>query len=127
MLNKDYFLGFDRLMRDMETFSNNMPKYPPHNIVKDGDNFKIEMAVAGFSKENISIEVKDKTLTVIGKALEESKDYIVKGISSKGFKKDFILGEHIQVIDADMVNGLLNISLEEVIPEEKKPLMIEIK
>jgi len=127
MLNKDYFLGFDRLMRDMETFGGNIPKYPPHNIIKEDDKFKIEMALAGFAKEDISIEVKDKTLRVTGKPLEDAKDYVFKGISSKRFEKSFMLGEHIKVIDADMVNGLLSISLEEIIPEENKPLTIQIK
>lgn len=127
MLNKDYFLGFDRLMRDMENFGNNIPKYPPHNIIKEDGKFKIEMALAGFAKENVSIEIKNKTLKVVGEPLQETKDYVFKGISSKGFEKSFVLGEHIKVIDADMINGLLSISLEEIVPEENKPLTIEIK
>jgi len=127
MLNKDYFLGFDRLMRDMENFGNNIPKYPPHNIIKENGKFKIEMALAGFAKEDVSIEIKNKTLKVVGEPLQETKDYVFKGISSKGFEKSFVLGEHIKVIDADMINGLLSISLEEIVPEENKPLKIEIK
>jgi molecular chaperone IbpA len=127
MLNKDYFLGFDRLMRDMENFGNNIPKYPPHNIIKEDGKFKIEMALAGFAKEDVSIEIKNKTLKVVGEPLQETKDYVFKGISSKGFEKSFVLGEHIKVIDADMINGLLSISLEEIVPEENKPLKIEIK
>ena len=126
MLNKDYFLGFDRLMRDMENF-NNIPKYPPHNIIREDGKFKIEMALAGFAKEDVSIEIKNKTLKVVGEPLQKTKDYVFKGISSKGFEKSFVLGEHIKVIDADMINGLLSISLEEIIPEENRPLTIEIK
>lgn len=122
------FVGFERmfdeLSRSTTTASNT--NYPPHNIVKiDDDNFLIEIAVAGFKREDIDIQLKDSILTVRGKK-EDARTYTHKGISSREFARTFTLGEHVQVNGANLEDGILAIELERVVPEEERPRVIEI-
>ncbi len=89
------------------------------------------MAVAGFSKEDVTIEVQENTLTITGKKATEDKEaterkFLHKGISERNFERKFQLGDHVKVLAADMENGLLHIDMERVIPEAKKPRQIEI-
>lgn len=103
--------------------------YPPYNLVKHSDNeYVIEISVAGFAIEDINITVDNQKLIVAGDNKNTSNDvtYIHKGIASRGFTRQFYLAEYIEVVDATIVNGILIINLEKVIPEDKKPKTIKI-
>ena len=128
MLNDPLFIGLDRVLDRMREVTPGQNNYPPYNIVKvDEDNYAIELALAGFNEDEISIEVKDGVLTVEGRKDEETETkYLHKGISARQFRRAFTLADTIVVRDADFVNGILTIGLENVIPEEKKPRKISI-
>ena len=123
------FEEFDRMLESPERYNSN---YPPYNIRKLSDNdYKIEVALAGFSKEDIELELKDSTLTIRNKTKEkvindESNGVIHKGISTRQFERSFTISEDIKVKNAELKNGLLNIDLERIIPDEKKPRLIDI-
>ena len=134
-----YAVGFDRIFTQLNTYAANNATstgFPPYNIRKEGDySFVIDMALAGFSKKDIEVEVADGLLTVrsvkendddsIGGKAEDSNIY--RGISYRKFNRKFTLADDIVVNDASLENGMLVISLERVVPEEKKPRKIEIK
>ena len=123
------FDEFDRMLESSERYSSN---YPPYNINKLNDNdYKIEVALAGYSKDDIELELKENTLTVRNKSKEkvingENNGMIHKGISTRQFERSFTLSEDIKVKSAELINGLLNVSLERIVPEEKKSRLIEI-
>ena len=123
------FEEFDRVLDSTERYNSN---YPPYNICKLNDNdYKIEVALAGYSKDDIEIELKDNTLTVRNKTKEkvindESNGVIHKGISTRQFERSFTISEDIKVKNAELKNGLLNIDLERIVPEEKKSRLISI-
>jgi molecular chaperone IbpA len=121
-------IGFDPLFETLKTISSDskMSSYPPYNIFKSKDNYILEIAVAGFSKEDIKISVKELTLTVEGSALPSVDNYVHKGIASRDFKQDFALAEYVVVDSAEMKDGMLRIVLSQELPEEKKPKVIEI-
>jgi molecular chaperone IbpA len=131
-LNKA-LVGFDRLFDTFETrFGNQLStNYPPHNIVKTDDtHYQIEIAVAGFKKHEISVEVEQDMLTVKGES-ESSTDtntrqYLHRGLSSRNFLRSWQLAEHMVVNGAEIKDGILTISLEYIIPEEKKARVIDI-
>tara|TARA_S200002703_G_C3678032_1_gene208237 strand:- start:61 stop:531 length:471 start_codon:yes stop_codon:yes gene_type:complete len=122
------FVGFDHLFKELEfTATHANDHYPPHNIIKAGDTeYLIELAIAGFSKDEISVEVKDRTLTVTGEHKSKGREYIHRGISSKKFKRTFRLSEHVNVNGADITDGILAIQLEYLIPEAMRPRKINI-
>jgi molecular chaperone IbpA len=135
------FIGFDHLASMIDTASKNEKQiaYPPYNIeLLAEDKYRITMAVAGFAKDEISIEVQENTLQVIGtKVVKESPEsadssntqqrkFLHKGISERSFERKFQLGDHVKVLAADLKNGLLHVDLERVVPESKKPRKIEI-
>jgi molecular chaperone IbpA len=128
------FIGFDHLATMIDTASRNEKQstYPPYNIeLLAEDKYRITMAVAGFAKDEVSIEVQENTLQVIGtKSVKDDKDeerkYLHKGISERSFERKFQLGDHVKVLAADLENGLLHVDLERVVPESKKPRRIEI-
>jgi molecular chaperone IbpA len=127
------FIGFDHLASMIDTASRNdkQSTYPPYNIeLLAEDKYRITMAVAGFSKEQVSIEVQENTLLVVGTKpgaeKDEERKFLHKGISERNFERKFQLGDHVKVLAADLENGLLHIDLERVIPEAKKPRKIEI-
>ena len=123
------FEEFDRMLDSTERYNSN---YPPYNICKLSDNdYKIEVALAGYSRDDIEIELKDNTLTVRNKTKEkvvndESNGVIHKGISTRQFERSFTISEDIKVKNAELKNGLLNVDLERIIPDEKKPRLIDI-
>lgn len=124
-------VGFDRLFDVLDRQFANTPStsYPPYNILKTGDDsFQIEIAVAGFREDELDISVKDYVLTVQGeqKRDEEAVNYLHKGISARNFVRTFTLGEHVEVKNAAVQNGLLIIDLEREVPEEAKPRKIAI-
>ena len=123
------FEEFDRMLETTERYNSN---YPPYNIHKLNDNnYKIEVALAGYTKNDIELELKENTLTVRNKSKEkvinkESNNIIHKGISTRQFSRSFTISEDIKIKNAELKNGLLNIDLERIIPEEKKSRLIEI-
>ena len=128
MLNDPFFIGFDRMIDRMREQTPGQTNYPPYNIVKTDENFyQLEIAIAGFNQEDLEIELKEGILTVEGrKERDDEKDYIHKGISARAFRRTFTLSDTVVVNGADLVDGILTIELENVIPEEKKPRKIEI-
>jgi molecular chaperone IbpA len=122
------FVGFDHLFNELEfTAKHAQDHYPPHNILKTGEcDYLIELAVAGFSKDELNIEFKDRTLTVTGEHQSKGREYIHRGISTKKFKRTFRLSEHVKVHGADLKDGVLSIDLKYEIPEEMRPRKIEI-
>ena len=127
-----YSIGFDNLfdrLFDMDLESSS--SYPPYNISKvDDNNYIIEMALAGFNKDDIEIELADSELTVRSKKRENSSkdvNLIHQGISHRSFNRKFTLSEEILVKNAEMKNGMLIIKLQKFIPENKKPKLINIK
>ena len=130
-------VGFDRFNDLFETLLNDkgaerFESYPPYNIEKvSDDEYRVVMAVAGFTEQDIDITVEGESLKVSGKITEseeeKGKTYLHRGIAGRSFERTFRLADHIQVKDAAMSNGLLAIDLERIIPEEKKPRMIPIK
>ena len=123
----DYMLGFT--FEDLfKRVPSNVGAFPPHDVEKDGNLYKLTLAVAGYSKENISIELKDSILTIIGdRDGDDEGNYIVTGIAARKFRKSFSLSDAMEVRDANLRDGLLTITLEEVVPEEEQPKLIEIK
>jgi len=127
-----YAVGFDRVFDQLQNYVENNATstgYPPYNIRKDGEyNYDIEMALAGFSKKDIEVEVADGVLTIRSiKENEEDENNLYRGISYRKFNRKFTLADDIIVKDAKLQDGLLKISLEKIIPEEKKPRLITVK
>ena len=122
------FVGFDHLFNELEyTAKHSKDHYPPHNIIKTSESdYLIELAVAGFSEDELTVEVKDRTLTVTGEHVSRGRDFIHRGISTKKFKRNFRLSEHVNVHGADIQDGILAIELKYVIPEEMRPRKINI-
>ena len=137
-----YFVGADKFFNTLakahDTFAKSVPGYPPYNIAKVDDNkYVIEMAVAGFGKHNIDLELQDGTLTIKGGLnLDEiespykdptgTMQYIYKGIADRVFTRKFTLADSVEVKNAELVNGMLKVWLENIILEEKKPKKINI-
>ena len=128
-----FFVGFDdqfnRMAKLHDDFTKNIPNYPPYNIKKTGDNnYVIELAVAGFAKQDIEIEFADDKLIIKGNTKDdESSDFLFKGIAARNFTRTFVLDDQIEIKDAAMLNGMLKIAFERIIPDHKKPKKIEVK
>ena len=124
------FIGFDHIFDQLENIHKHAKDtYPPHNVVKDDEfRFSIELAVAGFKKEHIDIELKDHVLTVKGDrpSRRDQNKYVHKGISARNWKKSFRLSEYTEVNGADLQDGILTVDLEVVLPKEKQPRKILI-
>ena len=128
-----YFVGADRVMKKLADIADQsaqmMPiKYPPYNIKKvDQNRYVIELAVAGFGKADIDIELQEGLLSIRGNCdSAESTEYLYQGIAERGFKREFTLADNVEVKSSSLVNGMLKIWLEAFIPEEKKPKKVEI-
>jgi len=125
---------FKRLEEAHESLAKVIPNYPPYNIVKVDDNkYVIEMAVAGFGKSNLDIEIQDGTLVVSGQSqladmYEEgiNNTYIYKGIADRNFTRKFSIADTVEIKNADLINGMLKIWLENIIPDSKKPKKVDI-
>ena len=126
-----YAVGYDKVFDNLSRYvDNNVSStgFPPYNIRKEGDyHYVIEMALAGFSKEDIEVEVADGTLSVRSDKKDDVADNLYRGISFRKFNRKFTLSDDIVVNDASLDNGMLTINLERVVPEEKKPRLIEVK
>jgi molecular chaperone IbpA len=123
-------VGFEPILKKLAEISETFPKiptYPPYNIKKTGENtYVIELAVAGFGKQDLELELQDGTLTIKGNVSSEDADYIYKGIAERAFTRQFTLADTVEVKNADLINGMLKIWLERFIPEENKPKKINI-
>ncbi len=124
-------VGFDRMASLMDQASrlDVTPGYPPFNIEQTGeDGFRIELAVAGFGEDDLSIEYKQNTLTVSGAKApsEDAHRYLHRGIAERNFERRFGLADHVRVAGAKLENGLLQIDLVRELPETLKPRRIEI-
>ena len=122
---------FDRLQRLSES-TDRSSNYPPYNIRKDGNFFSIEIAVAGLTKEDIDVELTNGVLSISydgpkTEVVNGANEVVYQGIAQRAFKQQFTLAEDVVVQGAELVNGLLTVNLEKIIPEEKKPRVIEIK
>ena len=125
-------VGFEEVFNRMNSLAKDykaFPAYPPYNIVKTDENkYTVEVALAGFSKTDIDIEIKDNTLVISGKTTSEDPEkYIYKGIADRAFKRSFELADTVEVMSSQRMNGMLKIYLENIIPESKKPRKLEIK
>jgi len=131
--NDPFFIGFNRDFDKLSKIHTHATgtNYPPYNVITtdDEDVFFIELAVAGFAKEDLDISVKEQVLTVKGE-IKDSNDetkYAHRGIAARKFTREFALAEFIEVTGATAENGMLKISLERIVPEDKKPKTIKIK
>ena len=127
-----YAVGFDRIFDNLSRYAaDNVQStgFPPYNIRKEGDyNYVIELALAGFGKEDIEVEVADGTLSVRSvKENSEDESTVYRGISSRRFERKFTMADDIVVNGAKLENGMLTVELERVVPEEKKPRLIKVK
>jgi molecular chaperone IbpA len=124
-------IGFDRLARlvDTATSAQGVQSYPPYNIEKTADDsYRLTMAVAGFSPEDLDITIKDNTLFVSGRVANEGQksEILYRGIAGRAFERRFVLADHIVVEGADVQHGMLHVGLKRVVPEALKPRKITI-
>jgi molecular chaperone IbpA len=129
-LNKA-LVGFDRIFNDRFFNAHANGNYPPYNIVKYTENeYGIEVAVAGFTKEEITVEVDQDQLMISGTKsidVDETKEYLHRGLAARDFEQTFTLAEYMEVKGAEVKDGMLKIQIERIIPEALKPRLIEIK
>ena len=134
---RPFSIGFDDMFEQFESMLGNggmvQNNYPPYNIRKAGkDKYAIEVAVAGFNKNDVEVEYEDNLLTVKTKDVKrteekEGDEVIHRGISQRSFARSFTIADDVKVGDAELKDGLLTISCEKIVPEAKKKRLIEIK
>lgn len=127
-----YAVGFDRVFENMHRYMEHQSQssgYPPYNIVKDGNHFQIEIALAGVKLADLDIEVAEGVLTIAHEPQEDANEnrFVHRGISKRKFKRNFTLNDDIVVNGARFEDGMLYIALERIIPEEKQPRKIAIE
>ena len=125
--NDPFFIGFGP---NIQTWSNVkiQDNYPPYNVIKeDDDTYIVEIALAGFDKNDISVTTDKDQLIVKGEREKEETEYTYKGIATRSFNRSFALAEYMEVTKAEFNNGMLSITVERIIPEDKKPKTIKIK
>jgi molecular chaperone IbpA len=130
LFNDPFFIGFNRELGRLNTaHKTNSQAYPPYDLLKlDEDTYRISLAVAGFSRENIDISVDNGTLIIKGEIVEVTDAEVVhKGIAGRKFTRTFALGEYMEVTGAELKDGMLTINIDRIVPEEKKPKSIKIK
>ena len=125
-------IGFDRLAGLLDQAGGldaELTAYPPYNIERLSENgYRITMAIAGFSKSDVTLEVRDSTLTVRGEKKPEAAEraFLHRGIAGRGFERRFQIADHVEVVAADLQDGLLHIELKRELPEKMKPRVIPI-
>ena len=134
---RPFSIGFDDMFEQFESMLGNggmvQSNYPPYNIRKAGkDKYAIEVAIAGFKKDDVEVEFEDKLLTVrtkkINKIVEKDGNEIIhKGISQRSFSRSFTIADDVKVNNAQLQDGLLTINCEKIVPEQKKKKLIPIK
>jgi molecular chaperone IbpA len=122
---------FDRLQRVSET-TERSSSYPPYNIRKDKNKIFIDVAVAGLAREDLNIELAEGILTIEHKGpkaevINDANEVVYQGIAQRAFKQQFTLAENVEVHGAELVNGMLALELEKIVPDEQKPRLIDIK
>ena len=124
-----FTIGFDNMFTQLDRVRQ-IPQtnYPPYNIRKGSteDTFLIELAVAGFGEEDLTITVKENNLTVVGDIGEKDGGFVHQGISQRKFSRNFVLADDVVIKGSDLSNGILTIYAERIVPEEKKARTIEI-
>jgi molecular chaperone IbpA len=130
LFNDPFFIGFNRELSRLNTaHKTNSQSYPPYDLLKlDEDTYRISLAIAGFTKEDINVLVDNGTLIIKGEIVEVTDAEVVhKGIAGRKFTRTFALGEYMEVTGADLKDGMLHINVDRIVPEEKKPRTIKIK
>ena len=125
-------VGFDSIFDQLSSLSQfEIPKYPPYNIKKVEDNkYQLEMALAGFAKSDLEVEVKDNTLTVTGNSADDTENtnsFVYKGIAQRAFTRQWALIDYLKVFNASFKDGVLTVDMELNLPEDKKAKKIEVK
>lgn len=127
-----FAVGFDRMQRQfdhLQRLDETANTYPPYNIETiDENNYRVTLAVAGFTERDLDVTIKENTLYISGKLehKEEPKEFLHQGIAGRTFERRFELADHIKVLRANLENGLLHVDLMREIPEEMKPRTIQI-
>lgn len=127
-MNK-FAIGFEPHFKVLDQVRNStIPNYPPYDIeIIDETHYKLVLALAGFTKEDLSITVQNKTLTIVGdQKTDSTKNYLFKGIAGRSFTRTFYLDPTVHITNADFQDGILSIDFEQIIPESAKPKKIEI-
>ena len=130
LFNDPFFIGFNRELSRLNTaHKTNSQSYPPYDLLKlDEDTYRLSLAIAGFTKEDISVSIDNGTLIIKGDIVEVTDAEVVhKGIAGRKFTRTFALGEYMEVTGADLKDGMLHINVDRIVPEEKKPRTIKIK
>ena len=130
LFNDPFFIGFNRELNRLNTaHKTNSNSYPPYDLIKlDEDTYRISLAIAGFSREDINVSVDNGTLIIKGEIVEVTDAEVVhKGIAGRKFVRSFALGEYMEVTGAEMKDGMLHINVDRIVPEDKKPKTIEIQ
>lgn len=125
----NHYIGLETIARELDrmTSAPMIEKYPPHNIIKTDENkYVVELATAGFKQDDLSVVVEDKVLKITGLSKADDREYLQKGISTKSFEKTIPLIDTVVVQGAEYVDGILRVSLENVIPIDRLPKRIEI-
>jgi molecular chaperone IbpA len=121
-------IGFDRIWSDVESRTQN--NYPPFNLVKHSESdFEIQLAVAGFSKSEITVEVDQDQLIIRGQKAytEDEPEYLHRGLAARDFEKSWTLADHMEVGEVELTNGILSVKITRIVPEALKPRLIAIK
>ena len=128
ILNDPFFIGFQP---NVQTWTNvtKQETYPPYNLVKvDDETTRVDLALAGFDKKDVSVTVDNGALIIKGEvSTNETEETLHKGIATRKFTRSFALGEFMEVTAAEFKNGMLSVTVERIVPEEKKPKTIKIK
>jgi molecular chaperone IbpA len=130
LFNDPFFIGFNRELSRLNTaHQTNSQSYPPYDLLKlDEDTYRLSLAIAGFTKDDLKISVDNGTLIIKGEIVEVTDAEVVhKGIAGRKFVRSFALGEYMEVTGAEMKDGMLHIDIDRIVPEEKKPKEIPIK
>ena len=130
LFNDPFFIGFNRELSRLNTaHKTNSQSYPPYDLLKlDEDTYRLSLAIAGFTKDDIKISVDNGTLIIKGEIVEVTDAEVVhKGIAGRKFVRSFALGEYMEVTGAEMKDGMLHVDVVRIVPEEKKPKEIAIK
>ena len=130
LFNDPFFIGFNRdLGRLNSAHKTNTTSYPPYDLIKlNQDTYRLSLAIAGFTKEDIDVTVDNGTLIIKGEITDITDAEVVhKGIASRKFVRSFALGEYMEVTGAELKDGMLHINVDRIVPEEKKPKAIKIK
>jgi len=124
--------GLDNIFNALQQFDRTSPppKYPPHNIIRNGDAYVLEFALAGWKESELKVELEKNVLKVTGQkgesALNETDEFVHRGIANRSFQSQFTIGDNIKIVDGNLSDGVLTINMDIVVPEEDKPRLIQI-